>query len=154
RRALVGYCALIFQFPPVLLLDLRAQPVRRNGTPYLVGLTRGFCPVTVPGVGHEKLTNAIQIGIEYKKEEDFPRWYQQVLTKSEMIDYYDVSGCYILRPWAYGIWKEISAFFDAEIMKLGVEDAYFPMFVSNKVLEKEKDHVEGFAPEVAWVTKA
>ncbi|RUS26502.1 hypothetical protein BC938DRAFT_470686 [Jimgerdemannia flammicorona] len=100
------------------------------------------------------IEGAAQIGIEVRKELDFPKWYQQVLTKSEMLEYYDVSGCYILRPWAYNIWKEITAFFDAEIMELGVEDAYFPMFVSSKVLEREKDHIEGFAPEVAWVTKA
>ncbi|KNE62363.1 proline-tRNA ligase [Allomyces macrogynus ATCC 38327] len=96
----------------------------------------------------------VQIGIEAKKEDDTPRWYQQVLTRSEMLDYYDVSGCYILRPWAYGIWQEIQGFFDGLIRESGVENCYFPMFVSGKALEREKDHVEGFAPEVAWVTKA
>ncbi|CAO3617536.1 unnamed protein product [Cunninghamella echinulata] len=95
-----------------------------------------------------------QMGIEFKKDVDFPRWYQQVLTKSEMLDYYDVSGCYILRPLAYNVWKEITNFFDGAITEMGVEDTYFPMFVSNRVLEREKDHIEGFAPEVAWVTKA
>ncbi|CAO3577658.1 unnamed protein product [Absidia cylindrospora] len=95
-----------------------------------------------------------QMGIEAKKNVDFPKWYQQVLTKSEMLDYYDVSGCYILRPLAYNVWKEITNFFDGAITEMGVEDTYFPMFVSNRVLEREKDHIEGFAPEVAWVTKA
>jgi len=95
-----------------------------------------------------------KIGIESKKEEDFPNWYRQVLVRSEMLDYYDVSGCYILRPWAYRIWKEIQNFLSNEFEKLGVEDSYFPMFVTKKVLEREKDHVEGFAPEVAWVTKS
>jgi prolyl-tRNA synthetase len=71
-----------------------------------------------------------------------------------MLEYYDVSGCYILRPWSFFIWKQITKFFDDAITDLGVEPAYFPMFVSAKVLEKEKDHIEGFAPEVAWVTKA
>ncbi|KAF9137070.1 ribose-phosphate pyrophosphokinase 1, partial [Mortierella sp. AD010] len=52
-------------------------------------------------------TGAAQIGIEYKKDVDFPNWYQQVVTRSEMLEYYDVSGCYILRPWAYRIWQEI-----------------------------------------------
>ncbi|KAK9716723.1 hypothetical protein K7432_006712 [Basidiobolus ranarum] len=98
--------------------------------------------------------DTVKIGIEFKKEVDFPKWYQQVVTKSEMLEYYDVSGCYIIRPLAYNIWKYITDFFDAEIQELGVENTYFPMFVSSKVLEKEKDHVEGFAPEVAWVTKA
>ena len=65
-----------------------------------------------------------------------------------MIEYYDVSGCYILRPWAFSIWEKIQAFFDAEIKKLGVENSYFPMFVSSHALEKEKTHIEDFAPEV------
>lgn len=94
------------------------------------------------------------MGLGCKKEEDFPKWYQQVLTKSEMLEYYDVSGCYILRPLAYNVWKEITNFFDGAITEMGVEDTYFPMFVSNRVLQREKDHIEGFAPEVAWVTKA
>ena len=75
-------------------------------------------------------------------------------TKGELIEYYEVSGCYILRPWAYSIWEHIKDFFDGEIKKLGVTNCYFPMFVTKDVLEREKDHVEGFAPEVAWVTKS
>jgi len=71
-----------------------------------------------------------------------------------MIDYYDISGCYILRPRAYYIWEKIQHFFDTEIKTLGVENCYFPMFVSQAALEKEKNHIEGFAPEVAWVTKS
>ncbi|CAG2214976.1 EPRS [Mytilus edulis] len=70
-----------------------------------------------------------------------------------MIEYYDVSGCYILRPWSYSIWEAIKSFFDGEIKKLGVENTYFPMFVSRAALEKEKTHIADFAPEVAWVTK-
>ena len=68
---------------------------------------------------------------------------------SEMIDYYDISGCYILRPWAYSIWEQIQGFFDGNIKALGVQNAYFPVFVSKSALEAEADHVEGFAPEVA-----
>jgi prolyl-tRNA synthetase len=97
---------------------------------------------------------SVQIGIEATKEEDLSKWYHQVLTRSEMLDYYDVSGCYILRPWAYQIWQQIQQFFDKKIQDSGVENCYFPMFVSAKALEREKDHVEGFSPEVAWVTKA
>lgn len=100
------------------------------------------------------LDDAKLIGITVDKSKDFPGWYQQVLTKGEMLDYYDVSGCYILRPPSYAIWEFIQKFFDERIKGLGVENAYFPMFVSSRVLEKEKDHIEGFAPEVAWVTKA
>merc|ERR1711911_541303 len=91
---------------------------------------------------------------EFKKEENLPEWYSQVITKSEMIEYYDVSGCYILRPWSYAIWEFIVAFFDGEIKKNGVQNCYFPMFVSNQASEREKDHIADFAPEVAWVTKS
>lgn len=95
-----------------------------------------------------------RLGLEAKKEESLSDWYSQVITKGEMIDYYDVSGCYILRPWAFAVWKEIKKFFDAKITDMGVKECYFPMFVSKAALEKEKDHIADFAPEVAWVTKS
>ncbi|KAG0239681.1 hypothetical protein BGW41_007564 [Actinomortierella wolfii] len=95
-----------------------------------------------------------KVGMEYAKEGDFAKWYQQVLTRSEMIEYYDVSGCYILRPWAYGIWEQIQFWLDREIKAIGAENSSFPLFIPKRVLETEKEHVEGFAPEVAWVTKA
>ena len=95
-----------------------------------------------------------KLGIDVKKEECFSEWYIEVIKKAEMIEYYDVSGCYILRPWAYGIWERIKAFFDGEIKKSGVENVYFPMFVSKAALEMEKTHIADFAPEVAWVTKS
>ncbi|EPS43308.1 hypothetical protein H072_2705 [Dactylellina haptotyla CBS 200.50] len=108
-----------------------------------------------------EIEGAALIGITVHKEIDFSGWYQQVLTKGDMLDYYDVSGCYILKPWSYTIWEQIQnlfgcylEWFDARIKEIGVENCYFPMFVSSKVLEREKDHIEGFAPEVAWVTKA
>ena len=90
-----------------------------------------------------------RLGLEAKKEENLSDWYSQVITKSEMIEYYDVSGCYILRPWSYAIWESIKEFFDREIKKLGVENTYFPMFVSHSALEREKTHIEDFAPEVS-----
>ncbi|ORY30023.1 putative proline-tRNA ligase [Naematelia encephala] len=102
----------------------------------------------------KKDDDVYEMAIQYKKEEDFPGWYTDVLIKGQMLDYYDISGCYILRPWSYTIWQTIQNWFDDEIKKLGVQDCYFPMFVSKARLEKEKDHIEGFAPEVAWVTKA
>lgn len=101
-----------------------------------------------------KIQDAELIGITVRKELDFPEWYQQVLRKGDMLDYYDVSGCYIIKPWSFYVWESIQRFFDGEIKKLGVQNCYFPMFVSSDVLEKEKDHIEGFAPEVAWVTRA
>lgn len=65
-----------------------------------------------------------------------------------MIEYYDVSGCYIFRPWSFAIWESIKDWFDGEIKKLGVQNCYFPMFVSQAALQKEKDHIADFAPEV------
>lgn len=101
-----------------------------------------------------KLEDAKLIGITVDKAKDFSSWYSQIVSKGEMLDYYDVSGCYILRPNSYFVWEEIQNWFNDNIKKMGVKNSYFPMFVSAKVLEKEKDHVEGFAPEVAWVTRA
>ncbi|XP_062863128.1 bifunctional glutamate/proline--tRNA ligase [Trichomycterus rosablanca] len=103
------------------------------------------------GQGPKKQT---RLGLEAQKEENLADWYSQVITKSEMIEYYDVSGCYVLRPWAFAIWESIKDFFDREIKKLGVENCYFPMFVSQAALEKEKTHIADFAPEVAWVTRS
>lgn len=83
---------------------------------------------------------------------NFALWYQQVVKRSGMIEYYDISGCYILRPWSFRIWEFIQDFFDTGIKKQGVQNAYFPLFVTKKALEAEEDHVDGFAAEVAWVT--
>lgn len=94
------------------------------------------------------------LGLSAKKDTDFANWYTQTITLSEMIDYSDISGCYILRPWSYFIWEAIQRWFDEKIKELGVQNTYFPLFVSQRALETEKDHVEGFAPEVAWVTKS
>lgn len=71
-----------------------------------------------------------------------------------MIDFYTVSGCYILRPWAYSLWENIQRYMDDRFKADGIENAYFPMFVSEEALTKEEDHLEGFAPEVAWVTRS
>ncbi|KAH6900911.1 hypothetical protein BKA70DRAFT_730872 [Coprinopsis sp. MPI-PUGE-AT-0042] len=107
-----------------------------------------------PAKEDAKIEGAVQIAIGVKKEVDFASWYTNVLLKADMLDYYSVSGCYILKPWSYSIWEEIQAWFNTEIKKLGVQNSYFPMFVSQSVLEREKDHIEGFSPEVAWVTRA
>ncbi|XP_055388345.1 LOW QUALITY PROTEIN: uncharacterized protein LOC129616798 [Condylostylus longicornis] len=96
---------------------------------------------------------AEQLGITATKEAAFSEWYTQVITRSDMVEYYDISGCYILRPWSYFMWESIQDFMNIRIKKLGVQNCYFPMFVSKNKLEAEKDHVEGFSPEVAWVTK-
>eukprot|EP00457_Paulinella_chromatophora_P002353 gb/GEZN01002357.1/.p1 GENE.gb/GEZN01002357.1/~~gb/GEZN01002357.1/.p1 ORF type:complete len:710 (+),score=122.93 gb/GEZN01002357.1/:159-2288(+) len=98
--------------------------------------------------------NTQQLAIIANKNTDFPNWYKEIMTKCELIEYYDISGCYILRPWSFEIWEFIQAFFDAKIKALGVKNTYFPLFVSESALCKEEDHVEGFAAEVAWVTRS
>ena len=85
-------------------------------------------------------------------DEDFPQWYTDVVKKAELIDYSAVRGCTIVRPYGYAIWELIQKYLDAEFKKLGHENIYMPMFIPESLLQKEKDHVEGFAPEVAWVT--
>ena len=91
-------------------------------------------------------------GITVKKEENFSDWYTQVIIKSELADYSAVSGCIVFRPYSYAIWEKIQQEVDQRIKKMGVKNAYFPLLIPEKLLTKEKEHVEGFAPEVAWVT--
>jgi prolyl-tRNA synthetase len=85
-------------------------------------------------------------------EEDFTQWYTDVVKKAELIDYSSVRGCMILRPNGYAIWENIQKHLDQRFKDTGVENVYMPMFIPESLLQKEKDHVEGFAPEVAWVT--
>jgi len=94
-----------------------------------------------------------EIGITTEKDE-FSDWYVQILQKAELIEYTKVSGCYILRPRAYSIWEKVQKYFDDKIKKDGVKNAYFPLLIPKENLIKEKEHVQGFSPEVAWVTKA
>ena len=93
-------------------------------------------------------------GLTAKKEEDFSEWYQQLILKAELSDYSSVSGCLVFRPASYYIWEKIVEACDKEFKKIGIENTYFPLFIPEKSFEKEKEHVEGFAPEVAWVTQA
>ncbi len=86
-------------------------------------------------------------------EDDFPQWYTDVVKKAELIDYASVRGCMILRPNGYAIWENIQKELDKRFKETGVENVYMPMFIPESLLQKEKDHVEGFAPEVAWVTQ-
>ena len=102
----------------------------------------------------KKREGAALISIDVAKEDDFPGWYQQVLTKGDMLDYYDVSGCYILKPAAWHVWECVQSYLNERIKATGVRNCAFPLFVSQDVLEKEKAHIEGFAAEVAWVTHA
>jgi prolyl-tRNA synthetase len=90
-------------------------------------------------------------GLTATKEDDFSEWFTQLIQKAELIEYSPVSGCYILRPNSYSIWEKVRDFFDKLIKDDGVQNAYFPLFIPESLLTKEADHVEGFAPEVAWV---
>ncbi|KAL1640951.1 hypothetical protein SLS61_010215 [Didymella pomorum] len=95
------------------------------------------------------------IGVTVKKSEDFSAWYQEKVLKAEMVEYYnEIAGFFILRPAAMYIWDVIRKWFSSHIEAIGVEETSFPMFLSSKSLEMEKNHIEGFAPELAWVTKA
>ena len=85
-------------------------------------------------------------------EEDFAQWYTDVVKKAELIDYSSVKGCMILNPAGYAIWENIQHELDRRFKETGVENVYMPLFIPESLLNKEKDHVEGFAPEVAWVT--
>jgi prolyl-tRNA synthetase family I len=92
------------------------------------------------------------IGITVKKSDDFSEWYQQCIIKGELIEYGPVSGCMIIRPYAYSVWESIQDFFNVEIKNMGIQNAYFPMLIPENLFHKEKEHVEGFSPQVAWVT--
>ena len=91
-------------------------------------------------------------GITVSKEENFSEWYTQLIQKAELIEYSSVSGCLVLRPYAYELWERIQDYLDKELKKKGVKNAYFPLFIPEPLLKKKKKHVEGFNPEVAWVT--
>ncbi len=85
-------------------------------------------------------------------EVDFAQWYTDVCKKAELIDYSSIKGMFIYRPYGYAIWENIQRLMDAEFKKTGAENVYMPMLIPESLLQKEKDHVEGFAPECAWVT--
>ncbi len=83
---------------------------------------------------------------------DFAQWYTDVVKKAELIDYSSVKGCMVIKPAGYAIWENIQSELDRRFKETGVENVYMPMFIPESLLQREKDHVEGFAPEVAWVT--
>ena len=85
-------------------------------------------------------------------DDNFAQWYTDVCKKADLIDYSSVKGCMIIRPYGYAIWELIQKNLDTRFKATGHENVYMPMFIPESLLQKEKDHVEGFAPEVAWVT--
>ena len=98
-------------------------------------------------MAEKKLVEAIT-----SMEDDFAQWYTDVVKKAELIDYSSVKGCMVIKPAGYAIWENIQKELDKRFKETGVENVYMPMFIPESLLQKEKDHVEGFAPEVAWVT--
>jgi prolyl-tRNA synthetase len=87
------------------------------------------------------------------RSDDFSRWYLDVVRRAELADYSPVKGCMVIRPYGFAIWEHIQRILDAEFKATGHVNAYFPLFIPESLLMKEKEHVEGFAPEVAWVTQ-
>lgn len=87
-----------------------------------------------------------------KMEEDFAQWYTDVIRKTDLVDYSSVKGFMIIKPYGYAIWENIQGFLDRRFKETGHKNAYFPLLIPESLLNKEKEHVEGFAPEVAWVT--
>jgi prolyl-tRNA synthetase len=87
------------------------------------------------------------------QDDDFDRWYVEVIRKAELADDAPVRGCKVVRPYGYGLWEQMTARLDARIKATGVENAYFPLFIPQSMMEREAAHIEGFAPEVAWVTR-
>ena len=87
------------------------------------------------------------------KEKDFSQWYVDVVRKTELADYTTIKGCMVIRPYGYGLWENMQAGLDRRIKETGHKNAYFPLFIPESLLKKEAEHVEGFAPEVAWVTE-
>ena len=83
---------------------------------------------------------------------DFSKWYTDIIKKAELAEYSSIKGCMIIRPYGFKIWENIQSYLDKKFKKTGHENIYMPMFIPESLLKKESDHVEGFAPEAAWVT--
>lgn len=99
------------------------------------------------GKGNQKMVEEIT-----SMQVDFAKWYTDVVKKAELISYTSVKGCMVIRPYGYAIWENIQRILDQRFRETGHENVNMPMFIPESLLQKEKDHVEGFAPEVAWVT--
>ncbi len=101
----------------------------------------------------KKIEEKNLLGVTAQKDE-FSDWFTQIMLKADLADYSEVSGCIVFKPTAYEIWENIRYFVDMQFKKLGIKNCYFPLFIPEKFLNKEKEHLEGFSPEVAWVTHA
>jgi len=94
-----------------------------------------------------------QLGVMTDKD-DFSDWFSELMIKADLADYTDISGCIVFKPASYELWQKIQSLVDERFKKIGVRNSYFPLFIPEKYLNKEKEHVEGFSPEVAWVETA
>jgi len=103
-------------------------------------------------VGAKMPENSKMVEAITSMDVDFAKWYTDVIKKTELVDYSGVRGCMVMQPYGYAIWENIQKGLDAKFKETGHENVYMPMFIPESLLQKEKDHVEGFAPEVAWVT--
>jgi prolyl-tRNA synthetase len=100
------------------------------------------------------MTKKEEKGIQTKKSEDMSKWYEEICLKSGLAEFSTVKGCMIIKPLGYSIWENIKQYFEENINKpLGVENAYFPLFIPESFFQKEAEHAEGFSPEVAWIDK-
>lgn len=86
-------------------------------------------------------------------EQDFAKWYTDIVLKADLADYTDTKGCIAIKPYGYAIWENIQKYTDEKFKDVGVKNIYLPLLIPQSLLEKEKNHIEGFAPEVAWVTE-
>lgn len=86
------------------------------------------------------------------RAQDYSQWYLDLILKTQMADYFPVKGCMVIRPYGFGLWENMQQGLDRRIKATGHKNAYFPLFIPESLLQKEAEHVEGFAPEVAWVT--
>jgi len=94
-----------------------------------------------------------KLGINVKKEEDFSEWYNEIIIKSELGEHSTIKGFMVIRPSGYAIWEKIQNYFDKQIKKLGVKNAYFPLLIPDFFFKKEAEHARGFSPELAWISE-
>ena len=88
------------------------------------------------------------LGLSVKKEEDMPKWFEEVCLKAELAEFSDVKGCMVVRPHGYAVWEKVQEFFNKIIKANGVQNAAFPLLIPESYFKKEAEHAEGFSPEV------
>lgn len=94
-----------------------------------------------------------KIELTKNKQTEFNEWYIDVVMKTELLDYYAVSGCYIMLPASYKMWEQIQAYIDKKLKQMNVDNVYFPLLIPETYLNKEASHIEGFAHEMIWLAK-